>query len=224
MGLLLLAAFIAVPLIEIAVFIQIGGLIGLWSTLAVVVLTAVLGTWLLRLQGIATLNRARQQLNQGAMPTNELFDGLCLVFAGALLLTPGFVTDGVGLALFVPAVRASLRGLAARHLKTHAASGIYVSPGVGPGVGPGRGPGNPGDPGRSGHAGPHRDAGVEPPPHPGRGWGASAKGGKTIDGEFRDLTDGPDGSDSAPSDRQPPASSQPDRDTDKDPTDTSRGT
>ena len=201
MGLLLLAAFIAVPLIEIAVFIQVGGLIGLWSTLAVVVMTAVVGTWLLRLQGIATLNRARQQLNQGAMPTNELFDGLCLVFAGALLLTPGFVTDGVGLALFIPAVRAGLRGLAARHVKMHGASGVYVGPGVGAGA--------PRGPGRYGQGDPQRDAGVEPPPRPGRGWGRSTDGGTTIDGDFRDLTDGQDGSDPTPTEGQPSTTGAP---------------
>ena len=67
MGILLLAAFIGVPLLEIAVFIQIGGVIGLWPTLATVVLTAILGTWCLRAQGLATLNRARAQLDQGAL-------------------------------------------------------------------------------------------------------------------------------------------------------------
>ncbi|WP_235830306.1 FxsA family protein [Algihabitans albus] len=177
-----MAAFIAVPLIEIAVFIQVGGLIGLWPTLAVVVITAVVGTWLLRLQGIATLNRARQQINRGAMPTHELFDGLCLVFAGALLLTPGFVTDAVGLALFVPAVRTALRGIAARYVKTHGTAGVYVNPDLAAG--------GPYDPARQAQPDPHRDAGVKPPPRPGRGWGPSPNGGTTIDGDFRDLTDG----------------------------------
>ncbi|MGF1609390.1 MAG: FxsA family protein [Kiloniellales bacterium] len=117
-AILLLAAFIAVPLLEIAVFIQVGGLIGLWPTLALVLLTAVAGTWLLRLQGLATLSRARSQLDQGVLPARELFDGLCLLFAGALLLTPGFVTDALGLLLFVPALRDLLRTILAHRLAT----------------------------------------------------------------------------------------------------------
>ena len=102
MAIVLLAAFILVPLIEIAVFIKVGGWIGLWPTLALIVLTAVLGTWQLRAQGIATLARARSQMERGVMPARELFDGLCLLVAGALLLTPGFVTDAMGGLLFVP--------------------------------------------------------------------------------------------------------------------------
>lgn len=124
-AILLLAAFIAVPLLEIAVFIQVGGLIGLWPTLGLVLLTAVAGTWLLRMQGMATLSRARSQLDQGVLPARELFDGLCLVFAGALLLTPGFVTDSLGLLLFVPALRDLLRGILARRLAT-AESRVWV--------------------------------------------------------------------------------------------------
>ncbi len=114
MAIILLVAFIAVPLIEIAVFIQLGGLLGLWPTLGLVILTAVVGTWLLRLQGLTTLLRVQQQMQQGILPKRELFDGLCLLFAGALLLTPGFVTDSFGLALFVPAFRDLLRGLLSR--------------------------------------------------------------------------------------------------------------
>jgi len=116
MGLLLLAAFIGVPLIEIAVFIQVGGAIGLGWTLLVVVATAVAGTWLLRAQGLATLRRARGQLDAGQLPARELFDGVCLLFAGALLLTPGFVTDSLGLLLFVPPVRELLRQAILSHM------------------------------------------------------------------------------------------------------------
>ncbi len=178
MGLLLLAAFIAVPLIEIAVFIQVGGLIGLWPTLAIVIVTAVAGTWLLRLQGIATLNRARQQMDRGVMPARELFDGLCLVFAGALLLTPGFVTDAVGLALFVPPLRDALRRAATRYVETHATTRVYTGPGGGPGAGQ--------DEGRD-----WREA--APPPQPGRGWGPRGRdGATTIEGDYRDLTERPE--------------------------------
>lgn len=115
MPLLILAAFILVPLVEIAVFIQVGGLLGLWPTLGLVVLTAMLGTWQLRLQGLTTLERARGQIDRGVMPARELFDGVCLLVAGALLLTPGFVTDTVGGLLFVPALRELLRRMIGRH-------------------------------------------------------------------------------------------------------------
>jgi len=126
MGILFLAVFIGVPLLEIAVFVQVGGVIGLWPTLATVILTAVLGTWCLRAQGLATLARARSQLDQGALPTKELFDGACLLIAGALLLTPGFVTDSVGFLLFVPAVRNILRDMFARRIGGRVESRVYV--------------------------------------------------------------------------------------------------
>ena len=126
MAILLLAAFIGVPLVEIAVFVEVGGVIGLWPTLGLVVLTAVLGAWQLRAQGLATLMRARNQVERGALPTRELFDGACLLVAGALLLTPGFVTDGVGFFLFLRPVRDILLGLLARHVQTRMQTRIFV--------------------------------------------------------------------------------------------------
>lgn len=102
---LILAAFIGVPILEIAVFIEAGEAWGLWPTLGVVVLTAFVGTALLRAQGLATLARVRQSLDRGEIPVEEAFTGVCLLVAGALLLTPGFVTDSLGLLLFVPPVR-----------------------------------------------------------------------------------------------------------------------
>ncbi len=108
MGAILFLALIGVPLIEIAVFIEVGGTIGLWPTLAVIVITAVAGTALLRQQGLATLRSAQREMEAGNVPVRELFDGVCILAAGAFLLTPGFVTDGVGLALMVPPVRAVL--------------------------------------------------------------------------------------------------------------------
>jgi UPF0716 protein FxsA len=172
MGLLLLAAFIGVPLIEIAVFIQVGGVIGLGWTLLVVVATAVAGTWLLRAQGLATLHRARRQLDAGVLPARELFDGLCLLFAGALLLTPGFVTDAMGLLLFIPPFRELLRRAVVAYLQHAARAGkaetrIWVN---GEPVGPGgTGPG--GAPRRAGGAGPgviegdYQDVTEEEAPH-----------------------------------------------------------
>lgn len=102
---LLFLAFIAVPLIEIALFIQVGGAIGLWPTLAVVVLTALIGTALLRRQGLAEMNRLRAALDGHGDPSAPLVHGAMILFAGALLLTPGFFTDAVGFALLLPPVR-----------------------------------------------------------------------------------------------------------------------
>src|SRR6056297_1410638 len=101
----LLIAFIAVPLIEIALFIQVGGAIGLWPTLALVVLTALLGTWLLRLQGMMALAEVRRSFSEVEDPSEPLAHGAMILFAGALLLTPGFFTDMVGFALLAPPVR-----------------------------------------------------------------------------------------------------------------------
>lgn len=100
--------FLAVPLIEIALFIQIGGVIGLWPTLGIVVLTAVLGAMLVRSQGVAAMNNLRHSLGELNDPTEPLAHGAMILFSGALLLTPGFFTDAVGFALLVPGVRAAV--------------------------------------------------------------------------------------------------------------------
>ncbi len=109
MGFALFLLFVAVPVLEIAVFIQLGGLIGLWPTLAGIVATAVIGVALLRHQGFAVMHRAIETTNAGQMPVAEVFDGFCLVVAGAFLLTPGFVTDAAGFALLIPGLRRWLR-------------------------------------------------------------------------------------------------------------------
>lgn len=116
LGLILLALFIAVPLVEIAVFIKLGGIIGLGWTLALIVLTALAGTALLRQQGLATLRRAQENMARNEMPIRELFDGACLLVAGVLLLTPGFVTDAVGALLLIPPVRETLRRSLAKRM------------------------------------------------------------------------------------------------------------
>lgn len=101
----LLVAFIAVPMIEIALFIQVGGLIGLGWTLAIVLLTAILGTWLVRQQGAHALDRIRTSFNSLTDPSEPLADGAMILLAGALLLTPGFFTDTLGLLLLTPPFR-----------------------------------------------------------------------------------------------------------------------
>ncbi|MGR3761276.1 FxsA family protein [Roseobacteraceae bacterium NS-SX3] len=101
----LFLAFLLVPIIEIALFIQVGGAIGLWPTLAIVVLTAVLGTWLVRTQGRLAIGQLRTSFEQLDNPAEPLAHGAMILFAGALLLTPGFFTDAVGFALLMPPVR-----------------------------------------------------------------------------------------------------------------------
>jgi len=105
MALWILLAFIGVPLIEIGLFIQVGGFIGLWPTIAIVIATAMAGTALIRRQGLNTLKRAQQEMDAQRLPVRELFDGVCLLFAGAMLLTPGFLTDSIGFVLLVPPLR-----------------------------------------------------------------------------------------------------------------------
>ncbi len=97
--------FLLVPLIEIALFIQVGGLIGLWATLGIVILTALAGTFLIRSQGNAVMMQLRGSMESLQDPTEPLAHGAMVLFAGALLLTPGFFTDVVGLSLMIPGVR-----------------------------------------------------------------------------------------------------------------------
>ena len=104
----LFLAFLLVPILEIALFIQVGGLIGLWPTLAIVVLTAVLGTTLVRTQGRMALGQLQQSFATLDDPTEPLAHGAMILLSGALLLTPGFFTDALGFALLVPAVRRAL--------------------------------------------------------------------------------------------------------------------
>ena len=111
--------FLTVPLIEIALFIQIGGAIGLWLTLAIVVLTAILGTYLVRSQGLAVLSQLQGSLNELRDPTEPLAHGAMILFSGALLLTPGFFTDAVGFAFMVPAVRHAVFKFVRGKIKTH---------------------------------------------------------------------------------------------------------
>jgi len=101
----LLLAFIAVPMIEIALFIQVGGFIGVWWTLFIVLVTAITGSYLVRNQGLRELSQLQRSFSELQDPTEPLANGAMILFAGALLLTPGFFTDAVGLSLLVPGVR-----------------------------------------------------------------------------------------------------------------------
>ncbi|MDP0928166.1 FxsA family protein [Paracoccus onubensis] len=101
----LFALFLAVPLIEIALFIQVGGLIGLWPTLGIVILTAVAGMSLMRSQGAKAWNDVNRSFGELRDPGRPLAHGVMIMFAGMLLVLPGFFTDSLGLALLVPGIR-----------------------------------------------------------------------------------------------------------------------
>lgn len=100
--------FVVMPIIEIAILMQVGALLGAWPTVAIVVITAWIGAKKVKQQGIATLTSVQHKLAEGQMPSDEIVAGLMLLVSGVLLVTPGFVTDAFGLALLVPAFRASL--------------------------------------------------------------------------------------------------------------------
>lgn len=104
----LFLAFLMVPLIEIGLFIQVGGWIGLWPTLGIVVLTAFIGTWLMRTQGLMAMGNLRSSFSELRDPTEPLAHGAMILIAGALLLTPGFFTDTIGFALLAPPVRSAV--------------------------------------------------------------------------------------------------------------------
>ncbi len=106
----LLILFLTVPLIEIYFLIQVGEVIGAWPTVLLVVITAVLGVWLLRWQGLSTLTRVQSSLQHGELPAQAMLEGMLLLLAGALLLTPGFMTDGFGFLILVPPLRQRLAG------------------------------------------------------------------------------------------------------------------
>lgn len=113
----ILLLFTAVPITEMYLLITVGGYIGPVPTVLCVMLTAVIGVTLLRWQGLATLQRGMSRVGQGQLPGQEIAEGMMLAVAGALLLTPGFVTDTIGFLLLVPPVRVVLANYAKRHMK-----------------------------------------------------------------------------------------------------------
>ncbi len=99
------AIFLIVPIVEIYLLIQVGQVIGALWTVFLVVLTAVIGVWLLKIQGMSMLQRAQDKMQTGQMPAQEMLEGMGLLLAGAFLLTPGFFTDTVGFLLLFPPTR-----------------------------------------------------------------------------------------------------------------------
>ena len=114
MRLLLIVLFIVVPIAELALLIQVGQLIGVWWTIVLLIADAILGSWLLRSQGRAAWRRFNQALGGGRIPHREVVDGVLIIFGGALLLTPGFISDIFGLLFLIPPTRAVMRRLLIR--------------------------------------------------------------------------------------------------------------
>lgn len=129
-GWVLLIAFIAVPLLEIYVLIQVGQVIGVWWTILILIADSILGTWLVRREGGRAWRALQTALNSGRMPARELADGALILIGGTLMLAPGFVTDAFGILLILPLTRPVARRL----LTTVVARRLVVVPP------PGRGP------------------------------------------------------------------------------------
>ncbi len=120
---ILFLVVLIVPFVEIYVLLQVGGLIGAFPTIFLVVFTAVLGAWLLRRQGFATWQRFQANLAQGVVPAYEMIEGPILLVGGALLLTPGFFTDMVGFACLIPPLRRKIAQYIIENHLIHSASG-----------------------------------------------------------------------------------------------------
>jgi UPF0716 protein FxsA len=110
MRIFLFVAFVAVPIAEIFLFLQVGSVIGIPATIGLVILTAIAGTMLVRSQGLEVISKIRKAADQGEAPVDALVQGACVLVAGVLLLTPGFATDSFGFALLIPPIRSLITG------------------------------------------------------------------------------------------------------------------
>lgn len=145
MPVFLFLIFIIVPVVEIAIFIEVGGLIGVPATIAIVLGTALLGASLLRVQGLQTWRRAEAAMRRGEPPVAEMLDGVFLFIAALLMITPGLFTDCIGVLLLIPPLRRRIGKAAAGRLARNA-SFQFRAGGMGPG-GMGSGPRPPEGPG-----------------------------------------------------------------------------
>ena len=105
----LVLLFVITPLVELALLVYLGTIIGVWYTILIVVITGIIGAYLARSQGMAAIYRIRSSVERGEIPSNELFDGALILVGGLLLLTPGIVTDTLGFMLLIPQTRRVMR-------------------------------------------------------------------------------------------------------------------
>jgi UPF0716 protein FxsA len=117
---LLALLFLVVPLVELYVIIQVGQAIGALNTVAILLLDSIVGGWLMKREGLAVIRRLQAKLQEGQIPGRDLVDAFLILFGGALMLAPGFLTDLVGMSLLLPPVRAVVRRVLARRFKTMA--------------------------------------------------------------------------------------------------------
>lgn len=122
--LLLFVCFLALPIIEIYVILQIGGLIGTWPTVGLLIADSVLGAWVVRREGLRAWRAVRETLLVGRMPERELADAALILVGGALLLTPGFVTDAFGFLVVLPAIRPVVRSILTAYAKRRLAARV----------------------------------------------------------------------------------------------------
>lgn len=132
-----LVVFFLTPIAEMYLLIEVAGYIDAWPTIFLVMLTAIIGVALLKRQGLATLTRGVGRMNAGEVPAREMAEGILLAIAGALLVTPGFITDFVGFALLFPPSRMALAGEMLKRVQVHTVAGGSFRPGSGPASGPG---------------------------------------------------------------------------------------
>ncbi len=123
--------FLVVPIAELAVIIAVAREVGVLETIALLILVSVVGAWLCKREGIGVARRVRQQLAAGALPQRELVDGFLVLFAGALLLTPGFLSDLLAIALLVPPSRAAVRSVILRSFRRRAGLFRVMTTGTG---------------------------------------------------------------------------------------------
>ena len=149
----LVALFFVVPLVEFSIVVWVATNVGVWPTLAVLIADSLIGAFLVRREGMGAWRRITEHLRQAKMPTNSLIDGVLIIAAGAFMLTPGFLTDVVGLLMLIPFTRAPIRSMIRKRVASSVrigtastggpASGAFFGPGAsGPGSGAGFGQGH----------------------------------------------------------------------------------
>ena len=121
---ILVLLFLVVPFVELYVLLQVGGAIGIANTIVVLIAVSAIGAWLVKREGLSTWRRAQRAIDEGRVPGAELVDGVLILFAGALLLTPGFVTDILAIVLLVPPVRLAVRRTAVLWMGRRATRGV----------------------------------------------------------------------------------------------------
>ena len=129
---LLVLLFLVVPIAELYVIVQVANGIGVLNTLGLLILSGVVGGWLAKREGLALLRRIQRQLQAGQLPAKEVVDGALILFAGALMLAPGFLTDLLAIVLLIPPTRAAVRAVLLRRFRHRIvvrASGAGVGPG-----------------------------------------------------------------------------------------------